>query len=299
MSIIERAAELLRSTPLTGPKPSTANKGAGNLEQDLIARVAENIGRGGAFPEARPTQSIGRTARIFRVDRQRLRQQSMIMPDGERSAIAESFRHIKRTILANAADPKVGAPPANLLMVTSASPGEGKTFCAINLAISIALEVDRTVLLVDGDVAKPGVPQALGLEADKGLMDVLLDRRIDLAEVLWKTDIGSLTLMPVGTSRKNATELLASDAMRDLLRELAEHHRERIIIFDSPPLLAASEAGVLASQMGQIVVVVEAGRTTETVLKDALDRIDAGRVAGLLLNKGEDINLKYGYGGYG
>lgn len=222
----------------------------------------------------------------------------MIAPEDKRSAITESFRHVKRTILANAANPKAGAPPANLVMVTSTSPGEGKTFCAINLAISIALEVDRTVLLVDGDVAKPGVLQALGLEADKGFMDVLLDRRIDLADVLWPTDIGRLTLAPVGSTHKHATELLASNAMRGLLREMAGRYGDRIVIFDSPPLLAASEADVLASQMGQVVVVVEAGKTSEPALKSALDRIDAGRVAGLLLNKTQGSSLEEGYGAY-
>jgi exopolysaccharide/PEP-CTERM locus tyrosine autokinase len=233
------------------------------------------------------------------VDRDRLRRQSIITPDGERTAVAENFRRIKRHILANAASPRAGAPPTNLVLVTSAVAGEGKTFCAINLAISIALEMDRTALLVDADVAKPNVPQALGLEAEKGLMEVLLDRRVDLAEVLWKTDIGTLTLLPSGTTHKHATELLASDAMRALLQEMAERYHDRIIIFDSPPLLAASEAGVLASQMGQIVVVVEAGKTSETQLKDALGRIDSSKVAGLLLNKGESPSLGYGYGGYG
>ena len=184
----------------------------------------------------------------------------MIAPDGERTLIAESFRRVKRQILANVANPKPGAPPPNLVLVTSALPGEGKTFCAVNLAISIALEMDRTVLL---------------------------DRRIDPAEVLLKLDIGKLTLMPAGTAQKHATELLASDAMRELLHEMADRYHDRIIIFDSPPLLAASEAGVLASQVGQIVVVVEAGKTSEGVLKDALGRIDSSKVTGLLLNKGE------------
>ena len=161
------------------------------------------------------------------------------------------------------------------------------------------MEIDRTVLLVDADVAKPSVPQALGLEAGRGLMEVLLDPRIDLAEVLWKTDIGRLAILPVGTAHKHATELLASDAMRGLLHEMAQRYRDRIIIFDSPPLLAASEAGVLASQMDQIVVVVESGKTSESALKDALGHIDAGKVAGLLLNKGESASLEYGYGGYG
>jgi receptor protein-tyrosine kinase len=197
------------------------------------------------------------------------------------------------------ARPRTDAPPANLVLVTSALPGEGKTFCAINLAISIALEMDRTVLLVDADVAKPGVLNTLGLEAKKGLMDALLDRQIDVADVLCWTDIDKLTRLPAGSSHQHATELLASDTMRGLLEEMAGRHRDRIVIFDSPPLLGASEAGVLAGQMGQIIVVVEAGRTSEAALKDALSRIDSSRVTGLLLNKGDNLRLGYGYGGYG
>jgi len=152
---------------------------------------------------------------------------------------------------------------------------------------------------VDTDVAKPSVPKALGIKAEIGLMDVLLDRRIDLAEVLCKTDIDKLTVLPAGTANQHATELLASGAMRELLRELASRYHDRIIIFDSPPLLAASEAGVLASQVGQIVLVVEAGKTSEAALKDALGRVESSNVAGLLLNKGEGPGLGYDYGGYG
>jgi protein-tyrosine kinase len=185
------------------------------------------------------------------------------------------------------------------VMVTSALPGEGKTFCAINLAISIALEVNRTALLVDADVARPSVPRALGFDAERGLMEVLLGHGVDLSEVLWRTDIGGLTLLPAGTVHRHATELLASNAMRDLLHELAERYHDRVIIFDSPPLLAASEAGVLASRMGQIVVVVESGKTTDVALKSALGRVDSSRVAGLLLNKGQGPSLEYGYDGYG
>jgi receptor protein-tyrosine kinase len=140
----------------------------------------------------------------------------------------------------------------------------------------------------------------LGLESAKGLIDVLSDRRIDLGDVLMKVDIGKLTLMPVGTQHKHATELLASDSMRRLMHELAERYHDRVIVFDSPPLLAASEAGVLASHVGQIVVVVEAGKTPEAKLKEALGHVDASKVTGLLLNKGENPPLGYGYGyGYG
>lgn len=310
MSIIERMAELLGPVPQTDQKRSTAGEGAGALEPDLIERFAGDLslqpnrpgekGLAEGLPNrGRSARPIGSPARTLKVDRDRLRQQSMITPDGERTLIAESFRRIKRQVLGNIASPRSGAPPANLVLVTSALSGEGKSFCAINLAISIALERDRTVLLVDADVAKPSIPQAFGLEPGKGLMDLLLNRQIDPSEVLLKLDIGKLTLMPAGNPHKHATELLASGAMRELVHEMAERYHDRIVIFDSPPLLAASEADVLASQVGQIVVVVEAGRTSEAALKDALSRIDSSRVSGLLLNKGEIPNLGYGYGGYG
>jgi protein-tyrosine kinase len=312
MSIIERVAELLGSIPQTHHKPVTGSDGANIHEPDLIQRAAGEFGRQPGFPgetdltadsrvKDRATRPTSRTARTFKVDRDRLRRQSMLTPDGERTPVAESFRRIKRQILANVASPKFSTPSANLVLVTSALTGEGKSYCAINLAISIALEMDRTVLLVDADVAKPSIPQALGLKVERGLMDVLLDRRIDLGEVLWKADIGKLTIMPVGTAHMHATELLASGAMRALLHEIAVRYHDRVVIFDSPPLLAASEASVLASQVGQIVVVVEAGRTSEAALKDALSRVDSSKVTGLLLNKGEISGLGhgYGYGGYG
>jgi len=309
LSIIERVADLLGPIERANSKSSVPGEKGGIPDLDTIERAVSEITERSGIPEvrkltaqpearARLARAPSGTMRTLRVDRDQLRRQSMITPDGERSPIAENFRRIKRQILANVANSKPGAP-ANLVMVTSALAGEGKTFCAINLAISIALEMDYSVLLVDADVAKPSIPQLLGLDAGKGLMDLLVDRRIELAEVLCKTDIGKLTLLPGGTVHQHATELLASGAMRELLREMAERYQDRIVIFDSPPLLAASEAGVLASQMGQIVMVVETGKTTEAELKNALSRIESGNIAGLVLNKGEGPGLEYGYGGYG
>ena len=310
MSIIERVADLLGTVSQTRQKPSAEGEGTDALELDLIERATGDKSRRLDLPVDKdlgvvsmateePARSTSRTARTLKVDRDRLRRQSMITPDGERTPITESFRRIKRQILANLANPEIDAPSANLVMVTSALPGGGKTFCTINLAISIAQEMDHTVLLVDADVAKPSIPLALGLKTEMGLMNVLLDRKINLAEVLWKTDIDKLTLLPAGTARHYTTEMLASAAMRALLREMAARYKDRIVIFDSPPLLATSEASVLASQMGQIVVVVEAGKTSEAALKDALSHIDSSKVTGLLLNKGEKPALGYGYGGYG
>ena len=297
MSIIERVAELLGPIAPRNPKYRPLSGADAAAHAGLVERAAGQGNERFKGPEIRPTRPARTTARTLNIDLDRLRSQSILTPDAVRTPVAEGFRRIKRRILANLANSKAGAP-TNLVMVTSALPGEGKTFCATNLAISIALEMDRTVLLVDADVAKPSMPRTLGLEAEQGLMDVLLDPRIDLADVLWKTTIDKLMLLPAGTTHQHATELLASEAMAMLLQEMAARYRDRVIVFDSPPLLAASEASALAHHMGQIVMVVEAGRTTERALKDAVARIESSNVVGIVLNKGPGAGLGYS-GGYG
>ncbi len=227
----------------------------------------------------------------------------MVTPHAERTTMAECFRRIKRHILGNMADAagNTGARTAtNLIMVTSALPGEGKTFCSVNLAISMAMELDRTVLLVDADVAKPTVMSTLGLEGgQRGLMDVLAAGSTDLAEVLWRTNIGKLSILPAGTRHANATEMLASGAMHALVLEMADRYKDRVIIFDSPPVLIASEASVLATQMSQVILVVAAGDTTEAALKEALQRLESCEQVGLMLNKGRAPGSGYRYGGSG
>jgi protein-tyrosine kinase len=310
MSIVERAADLLGLTPQTQHKPAAAGEGTDTQDLGLIERANRNRSerpdvsaapgqtRETVLKEISPVDT-GRVSRAISVDLAKLREQRVITPDDARTPIAESFRRIKRHILANLTNPKV-ASRANLVMLTSPLPGEGKTFCTINLAISLAMEMDRSVLLVDADVAKPSIMSVLGIKgtAEQGLMDILLDRKVGLTDTLCKTDIGKLTVLPAGTPHARATEVLASERMRVLLQEMAERYSDRIIIFDSPPLLAASEASVLASEMGQIVLVVEAGRTTETALKDALSRIESSNVVGVLLNKGAPPGSGY-YGDYG
>jgi receptor protein-tyrosine kinase len=284
-------AELLG--PLERPESRPAEPGEPDRIERAVSKVVAETNS-----KSLPDRPARKTPETLRIDRDHLRRQSLITPQGDRTPNAESFRRIKRQILANVAISKSHLPP-NLVLVTSALAGEGKTFCTVSLAISMALEMDRTVLLVDADVAKPSIPKTLGVKAERGLLDVLLDRRIDLSDVLCKTDIGKLSFLPAGSANVHATELLASEAMRKLLKEMAERYPDRIIVFDSPPLLAASEAGVLASQMGQIIMVVEAGKTPEAALKAALGRIDAGNITGLVLNKGDDPGLRYNYGEYG
>jgi protein-tyrosine kinase len=308
MSIIEKAAGKLGATEA---EPSHRQVHADSLieaalkkqralaAETVIAAPTERV-RSRAEPETgadgfSQTQSIN-LARLHRM--------GVVSPDAEKSQIAEEFRIIKRPLIANAfglggARVKNG----NMIMVTSSLPGEGKSFCAINLAISMAMEMDRTVLLIDADVAKPRVPEYLGIHADLGLLDVLQDNTLKLSDVMIKTDIAKLTVLPAGRTYKRATELLASDAMTRLVEDIGNRYPDRIIVFDSPPLLATSEASVLATHMGQIVMVVEAERTSQDAVREALSHIQSCEVINMLLNKatptpGADYYYGY-YGSYG
>lgn len=229
----------------------------------------------------------------------RLRQRGMVTHESGRTSVAEDFRIIKRHLLKDArASGTKTIPNGNLIVVTSALPGEGKTFCAINLAMSISMEKDARALLVDADVARPSVLKVLGLQAERGLMDVLLDGSVDLSDVILRTNVPSLTLLPAGPASRHATELLASRNMSRLLEELSSRYPDRIIIFDSPPLLLTTEASVLVSQMGQLVMVVEAETTTQAAVRDALARIDHCHNVNLIYNKSRAFSGADYYGYY-
>jgi exopolysaccharide/PEP-CTERM locus tyrosine autokinase len=207
-----------------------------------------------------------------------------------RTTLLEDFRIIKRPLLQRAFGERGPQDhPGNLIMITSSLPGEGKTYCAINLAMSIAMELDHTVLLVDADVARPSVLRTLGLPAQRGLMDILLDDKLDMADVMLRTNVDTLSILPAGTSTPRATELLASSAMNALVHEIANRYPDRIVIFDSPPLLLTSESRVLASHMGQIVVVVESETTTQHAVKEALRQLEGCSNVSLIYNKIREI----------
>jgi protein-tyrosine kinase len=232
----------------------------------------------------------------------RLRAQGFATPDAPTSRIADEYRVVKRPIIKNAlgqGDQRVRH--GNLVMVTSSLPGEGKTFTSINLAMSIAMEYDTRVLLVDGDVAHPSMPGMLGTPHSPGLLDLLTRDDIDVADALIKTNVDRLTLLPAGSRQRRSTELLASEQMASLLRELASRYSDRIVIFDSPPLLATTEARVLATHMGQIVMVVAADSTSHHALNQALATIENCDIVLMLLNKAgqTDVGTYYGYYGDG
>jgi protein-tyrosine kinase len=317
VSIIEKAVSRLEATEKTAsvpiPKPDVpphsaqgvpisdaTMQGAGQPETHLHEVTVAHV----ASAEAQSTEvrAAESTTIYGEIDLERLRLAGMITPEGSKTQVSEEFRIIKRPLLTNAFG-RGNAPikHGNLVMVTSSFPGEGKSFSAINLAMSIAMEMDHTVLLVDADVARPSLPASLGIQDGPGLMDLLLDDNLRVSDVLIRTNVPKLHLLPAGRSHPRATELLASDAMSRLLAEMSTRYSDRLIIFDSPPLLATTESRVLATRMGQVVMVVEAAKTPQDAVKEALAQLDKSMVVGLLLNKGTGGlgDDQYAYAPYG
>lgn len=309
MSIIEKALNKKEAGPQAEaaarlPSPAEVEQAVDSLvEQAAVQRRAQPGVQNATLARADAGTGEAYASRQIELNVDLLHDRGLLTRADERSALAEEYRMIKRPLLANA----FGANPVkngNLIMVTSALPGEGKSFTAINLAISIAMELDRTVLLVDADVAKPSLPSYLGFNADHGLLDILSQGTRDLTNVILRTNIDKLSILPAGRTYARATELLASEAMHRLVAELSSRYPDRIVVFDSPPLLVTSESSVLASHMGQIVMVAEADKTPQNALREALKRLEgACDVVGMVLNKSSTRNAGgygyYGYAGYG
>lgn len=307
MSLIEKAIDRLDQLRHAEMEPVRDEPVLQDVAEPLsdtesdVETVQEQVSsQAGQGQQSVPHAHLGRAVDV---DLSRLERIGMVTPTLPRSMIAEEYRVIKRPLLRNAEGRgAVAIDNGNLVMITSALPGEGKSFTAINLAMSIAMELDHTVLLVDADFSRPSILKLLGLPPEKGLMDVLVGDVQDLSKVLLRTNLEKLSILPAGMSQPHATELIASDAMNRMLEEMSLRYAERIIIFDSPPLLATTEARVLATHMGQVVVVVESDRTTHGTLRQALATIESCPVKSLVLNKIQEAGRRsiYGYGyGYG
>lgn len=300
MSLIEKAVSKLGEAPALQPPEQIEPIIARGAETPPVTQSPPQTGTIAAAEQSPVWHTVGaEVSRTGTMNVEKMRRAGMVTPDGERTQISEEFRLVKRPLLSNAfrRDGKA-IKHGNLIMVTSALPGEGKTFTAINLATSIALERDQTVLLVDADVAKASIPEFLGIPYEKGLLDVLADETVQLSDVMIRTQVENFSILPAGRRHRNSTELLASEAMRKLVEELANRYPDRIIIFDSPPLLATSEASVLAAHMGQIVMVVESGKTPQEALREALNHIEQCEFVGVIMNKGSSA-ARDGYGYYG
>ncbi len=303
MSTIEKALEKLRKqsgeSETTTDAPPVPESIGGETEAGPVNIGSQNVEPSTPASEKSRVSTTSGGSRRLDIDLNRLTKAGFLTPESGRSQLAEEMRHIKRPLVVNAFSRDEENPFPNLIMITSSRPSEGKTYTSLNLAMSVAKERDKTVLLVDADVAKPGVTRVLGVEKEKGLVDYLLDDSLAVSDVMLKTNVPNLRFLPAGKRHIHSTELLSSDNMRQFIQELSTRYSDRIVIFDSPPLLATSEASVLTELVGQIVVVVEAEKTSKQEVDEALSQIAEGKSVGLVLNKARgSYNTDY-YGYYG
>jgi exopolysaccharide/PEP-CTERM locus tyrosine autokinase len=300
-TLIEQAMQRLERLRGAG-----VNSNAAASKASVSSGVTRRSAVDAASAKAATEERIVRTSKVVELSGDSMATARVFPPGSGPASQASQFRLMKRPLIKNIADLRqAGQLRSNLIMVTSALAGEGKSFTAANLAMSMATELDHTVLLVDADVARPSLAQMLGFESRSGLLDVL-EGKVTLQDVLLNTNIDKFTVLPSGVPRPRATELLASDNMRMLLEEMALRYPDRIIVFDSPPLLLTTEASVLATQMGQIVMVVRADSTPQTAVQRALTSVAAHPVKLMVLNHvhhkmmngpGYGYGYSYGYAG--
>jgi len=285
MSIIERA--MRQQTGAALPPAS--------VESPVTSAVLDEAPVGGPMP---PTRAPALT-----LDFAQLRRLGYLVPGDPAARLSEEFQQVKRRLIGNTVPGMLGGTrPPNLVMLTSAIPGEGKTYATMNLALSIAMEIDRRVLAIDSDIMKSDLSRLFGAWNRPGLYDLLVHPELDAGEVISRTNLPGLTFMPAGTVREGITERLASQAMVRLAGELAARYPDRLIVFDAPPVLAMSGAAALAPLIGQVVLVVEAGRTSREMLARTLAALEHTEVTGVLLNKlrhrpaGSVYGYSYAYG---
>ncbi len=283
-----------------------ALKKAQGSKTSTSASVEQRIERAGrtdiTIPLALPS-SQERSSRTVQISKQALRSQHVLPPLEMELRIARQYQQIKRPLVdqAFAKDNAVRYSNRHVIMLASALSGEGKTFTSINLALSMALERDIEVLLVDADVAKPHVSDLFDLRKERGLLDLLVDGNLHPDTVILQTNIPNLSILPAGKQSETATELLASARMEQVVKLLAASHERRIVLFDSPPLLLSTESRPLIACAGQIVLVVKADSTSPRIVQEAIDSIGEDKPISLILNQ---VTTKpsegyYGYGSYG
>ena len=300
-SIIERAIDRLDSDVGIGaPRAETPRPRAAFVPPDkspsALAPPADAF-RPEAPPSVKPAADAPAAPLTLPVDR--LRARGMITPGDERGRLSEQYRLIKRPLITRALGLSTGARPSpKLIMITSALPREGKTFTAFNLALSISRERAIQVVLVDADPHRGQILDTLGLQPRPGLMEYLAGEVRHLSEVLLPTERDNLWILPPGSPHNHGSELVAGPRMAMLAAELEIAHRPRLVLFDTPPLLASTESAMLASHVGQIVMVVEAAKTNRKTLEEALAMVSACPEVNLLLNKADSSFHYERYGEY-
>lgn len=304
-SLLERAADLYDfGAAFRNPVGDDATKTAPLAIPTDAEIVSAPVPTAEPRPVVRPTAHVSAAKDVVVIDREHLAAQNLIVPDGPVTGLSEEFRIVKRQLLLTARGGKgfEALPAGERILVCSANPDEGKTYCATNLALSMASEKDNRVLLIDADFAKPSVLGRLGIETRPGFMDALADSNCDVESLVLQTDIDGLSVLPAGSRTNQDTEYLAASRTADIIHQLSKNDPSRILIFDSPPALAASPASVLALHVGQILMVVHADVTTDSALRDALNLLSGCEHVQLLLNRtkfsptGRKFGNYYGYG---
>ena len=306
-SLLERANEIYNfGAELRRPSQDVPKRPPFAEPRPVAEEAPEHKPAAAPVEPVEPATFVPQAAAKLRaqIDRAALRAANYIDPDGPVTGLSEEFRIVKRQLLLAARGGKglEAIEHGERILICSANPNEGKTFCAVNLALSMATEKDNRVLLVDADFAKPSVLARLGIDGGRGLMDALANPDIDVEDLVIKTDIAGLSVLPAGAQTNQDTEYLAAARSAAVLDALTRHDPSRIIIFDSPPALAASPASVLALHVGQAVMVVHADVTTDSALRDALSLLSGCEHIQLLLNRtkfsptGRKFGNYYGYG---
>jgi receptor protein-tyrosine kinase len=297
MSIIEQATRRLEELRRAGiDVPRGARADAGEAPGAAAVRPLRAHRDAAAVPVAEHATHATKPARPVEVDLDSLAAQGYLTPGLANRAMAEEFRVIKMQLLRNMDAAAAKGLRRNLIAVTSALPGEGKTFFSMNLAMSLAMEVDYHALLVDADVLRPSVLRRYGLDEDVGLLDLATRPELDVSDTLLRTNVPKLTLLPAGTPNAKSPELLSSASVERLLNELADRYADRIVIFDAPPILLASGARHLASRVGQVVMIVEADRTDSQSVAQAFAAVETCPLVSSVLNRAQTKTASsYGY----
>jgi receptor protein-tyrosine kinase len=295
MNLIEQATrrleELRRAgiqVPTAGLEPAAADAGAVRVVDAAPATVqAPAPVRAPEAPVAEPAndRSIGKTSREVTIDLDRLASQGYLTPMLSDRVLAEQIRIIKQAVLKNVEDAGARGLRRNLVLVTSATAGEGKTFFSMNVAMSLAMEVDFHALLVDADVLRPSVLDRYGIEAGPGLLDLATRPELDISDVLLRTNVPKLSLLPAGKQTHKSAELLSSAYIDRLLTELSERYADRLVIFDAPPILVSSGTRHLATRVGQVIMVVQADSADSRAVSQAFDAVDSCPLVSTVLNR--------------
>jgi receptor protein-tyrosine kinase len=297
MSIIEQATRRLEELRRAGIEvPHGTRADAGEVPGAAAVRPLRINRDAPPASEAERAAHATRPARPVEIDLDSLAAQGYLTPGLANRALAEEFRVIKMQLLRNMDAAAAKGLRRNLIAVTSALPGEGKTFFSMNLAMSLAMEVDYHALLVDADVLRPSVLRRYGLAEDVGLLDLATRPDLDVSDALLRTNVPKLTLLPAGTPSAKSPELLSSASVERLLNELADRYADRIVIFDAPPILLASGARHLASRVGQVVMIVEADSTDSQSVAQAFAAVETCPLVSSVLNRAPTKTASsYGY----